>query len=74
MKPQRINLALLEHRTGLTKYRDIDISNVLVHSGDTSVIAATMWHQESLIKDWIKERGEAQHESRLTLVSFHLSP
>tara|TARA_A100001201_G_scaffold4246_1_gene8833 strand:- start:2549 stop:2806 length:258 start_codon:yes stop_codon:yes gene_type:complete len=53
-------------------FREIDISNLYVHNGETSHIASDPEVQCKLLKQWIKERANPQHEKTLTLVSWFI--
>lgn len=55
---------------GKTVERTIDITNLLIHRGSTSVVAQNPDHQRELLEDWIALRGNDQHNTELTLVSW----
>jgi len=53
--------------------RTIDISNLYVHRGDTTFIETDKYLQKDLLNEWIKLRGNDQHATILTLISWGLS-
>jgi len=53
--------------------RSIDITNLLVHRGSASVISQNIDTQRNLLEGWIEERGNEQHGTTLTLISWTVS-
>lgn len=50
--------------------REIDGSNILVSVGETSQYATSPELQRELLNEWIEDRGNDQHATELTLVSW----
>jgi hypothetical protein len=53
--------------------RSIDITNILIHRGASSIISQNKETQRELLEDWIKYRGNDQHATNLTLISWTVS-
>jgi len=51
--------------------REIDISNFSVSHGEYDVIETDPENQLVILLDWIKKRANAQHDTRLTLISWY---
>lgn len=58
---------------GKTVDRSIDITNLLIHRGDSSIVAQNTETQRELLEDWIKWRGNSQHGTTLTLISWTIT-
>jgi len=58
---------------GKTVDRSIDITNLLLHVGNNSVVAHNTETQRALLEDWIKYRGNDQHATTLTLISWSIT-
>ena len=53
--------------------RIIDISNIQYQSEQCNVTATCPEIQRTMLLEWIEERGNQQHNTELTLVSWYLS-
>lgn len=53
--------------------RTIDNSVFMVHDGETSFITGNVERQGMLLKEWISERANAQHDTTLTLCKWMYS-
>ena len=51
--------------------REIDISNFARHEDETSVIETDPEQQIIMVQNWIKTRGNAQHNTVLQLISWY---
>jgi len=65
----QIQLTLKEERTGETKIREVDGGWFLDYD-NTFITDEDM--QRQIILEWIEERGEAQHNSKLELISWKM--
>ena len=51
--------------------REIDISNFARHEDETSVIETDPEQQIIMVQNWIKTRGNAQHNTVLQLINWY---
>ena len=51
--------------------REIDISNFARHEEETSVIETDPEKQIVMLQDWIRTRGNAQHDTVLQLINWY---
>lgn len=72
MKQKNVHLRM-KTAEGKIVDRTIDISNLLIHRGSASIIAQNVQTQRELLEDWIKWRGNEQHATTLTLISWCMS-
>ena len=66
-----VTVEMRDEFTGKTVTRVIDGSNLMVHDGDTSYIPRNPETQSELLKQWIQERANEQHETIFSLVSWY---
>ncbi len=57
---------------GILVSRIIDITNIHIHEGGTSRPTTSESKQRELIEEWIELRGNDQHNTKLTLISWRL--
>jgi hypothetical protein len=57
---------------GQTVRRTIDISNIQFRSNKICITATDPEMQRTKILEWIEERGNEQHETQLSLVSWYV--
>lgn len=57
---------------GQTVCRTIDISNIQFRSNKICITATDPEIQRTKILEWIEERGNEQHETQLSLVSWYV--
>ena len=55
---------------GNTVERAIDISNIQYPCGEYNRTATNPEQQKALLENWIEERGNEQHDTELTLISW----
>ncbi len=54
--------------------RELDISNLCYEDGNgNNRVATSRAVQEMMLNDWIKDRGNEQHATELTLVDWHVN-
>ena len=64
----QVHITLKELKTGRVVSRDIDISNLHCHmTGETMKSKSG---QKGKIEEWIRTRGEDQHDSKLELLHW----
>jgi hypothetical protein len=66
-----VTVEMRDEFTGKTVTRVIDGSNLMVHDGETSYMTHNPETQSQLLKTWIEERANEQHETILSLVSWY---
>ena len=71
MHDQTVILTLkeIDHPEQRVRTREIDGSNLVMEDGR---MATTPAEREAEIFYWMEERGEAQHNSRLELISYEV--
>lgn len=65
-----VTITLKELKTGRVVSREIDITNII--DWDTMRPVPTLQSQEIKLNEWIKERGEDQHDSKLELIHWDI--
>lgn len=70
--PTEVHLTM-KTREGEEVQRTIDISNLLIHVGSSSIIARNKQNQRELLEEWIELRGNAQHNTELRLIDWFIS-
>jgi len=68
---QKVFMTLRDELTGEKIERSIDASNVTIPQGDLMVIADPE-KQFKLLEKWIEERGNAQHNTALSLICWYV--
>lgn len=58
--------------TGKTVTRTIDISNIQFRSNVCCITATDPEMQREMLLEWISDRGNEQHETTLSLVSWYV--
>lgn len=69
---KQVYLTLKDTKTSNLIERAIDISNVMVPCDECNMIA-DVETQSKLIKEWIADRGNEQHATALSLVSWYIA-
>lgn len=74
---REINVKMKDLLTGKEVERNIDISNFYIpdysaHEGWESDTIAPLGKQETLLKEWIKDRANEQHNTILELISWSI--
>jgi len=67
-----VTVELKDDLTGKTVTRVIDDSNLMVNNGETAYLETNPEKQLELLKKWVTERANAQHETSLSVVSWYL--
>ena len=63
-------VVVMKTAEGKDVIRTIDSSVFMVHDGETSYITSSVERQGMLLKEWISERANAQHDTNLTLCEW----
>ncbi|MFK5949535.1 MAG: hypothetical protein QM500_12285 [Methylococcales bacterium] len=66
---QQVTLTMEDLYTGKVINRTIDITNAM-YQGSSSWVLGSHQSQESKLKEWIEDRGNAQHNTELELISW----
>jgi len=66
-----LTLKEIDHPEQRIRTREIDGCNLIMENGE---MASTESEQQCEIMFWMEERGEAQHNSRLELISYKIRP
>jgi|TARA_R110000744_G_scaffold346478_1_gene451979 hypothetical protein len=67
----RVIVVNMKTEQGKLVTREIDISNFARHEGETSVIETDPEEQIVMLQDWIRTRGNAQHDTILQLINWY---
>ena len=67
----RVIVVNMKTEQGKLVTREIDISNFARHEGETSVIEMDPEEQIVMLQDWIRTRGNAQHDTVLQLINWY---
>ena len=70
---KQVIVTMKDELTGEDVYRTICATNIsITDDSGCWVIAPTREQQEELLKEWITDRAEAQHDTLLELVDFSI--
>ena len=67
----RVIVINMKTEQGKLVTREIDISNFARHEEETSVIETDPEKQIVMLQDWIRTRGNAQHDTVLQLIDWY---
>ena len=67
----RVIVVNMKTEQGKLVTREIDISNFARHEEETSVIETDPEKQIVMLQDWIRTRGNAQHDTVLQLINWY---